>query len=159
MLLTSPPLTERAGALGPYPFAFVLLLPSGLLLSLPFCRPYLPRPAPLIPVPEGEEPGAAWCGRCAWLYSSPAPSMLPMPMLAISALKLLWCIDDALDNGIFLFFLLLVFSKLSYPSALDVTEPGPPTGFPPRDASIKRRCTESSGAFILAAIGPIVAYR
>ena len=127
--------------------------------SHPYCRPYLPRPAPLIPVPEGEEPGAAWCGRCAWLYSSPAPSMLPMPMLAISALKLLWCIDDALDNGIFLFFLLLVFSKLSYPSALDVTEPGPPIGFPPRDASIKRRCTESSGAFILAAIGPIVAYR
>ena len=26
-------------------------------------------------------------------------------MLAISALKLLWCIDDALESGIFLFFL------------------------------------------------------
>ena len=85
--------------------------------------------------------------------------MLLIPMLAISALKLLWCIDDALESGIFLFFLLLVFSKLSYPSALDVTEPGPPANFPPREASISRRCTESSGAFTLAAIGPIVAYR
>ena len=80
-------------------------------------------------------------------------------MLAISALKLLWCIEDALESGIFLFFLLLVFSKLSYPSALDVTEPGAPTCLPPLEASIKRRCTESSGALPLTAIGPIVAYR
>lgn len=36
-----------------------------------------------------------------------------MPMLAISALKLLWCMEEALDSGIFRFFLLLVFSKLS----------------------------------------------
>jgi hypothetical protein len=83
--------------------------------------------------------------------------MLLMPMLAISALRLLWCIEDALDSGIFLFFLLLVFSKLSYPSALDVTEPGAPTSFPPLEASIKRRCTESSGALPFTAIDPIVA--
>jgi hypothetical protein len=78
-------------------------------------------------------------------------------MLAISALKLRWCIEDALESGILRFFLLLVFSKLSYPSALEVTEPGAPTGFPPLEASISRRCTESSGAFPFTASGPIVA--
>lgn len=64
--------------------------------------------------------------------------------------------EEALESGIFRFFLLLVFSKLSYPSALDATDPGP-ICFPPREASIKRRCTESSGAFPFTARGPVVA--
>lgn len=58
------------------------------------------------------------------------------------------------DSGIFRFFLLLVFSKLSYPSADDAVEPGG-GGLPAREASINRRCNESTGfVAVPLAVGP-----
>jgi len=50
---------------------------------------------------------------------------------------------EAEDSGIFRFFLLLVFSKLSYPSPEDAVEPGGGGLFAAREASTSRLCKES----------------
>lgn len=50
-------------------------------------------------------------------------------MFANSAERLDWCTLELPDNGIFLFFLLLVFSNDSYPSAEDAIEAGGGGGF------------------------------
>jgi hypothetical protein len=51
---------------------------------------------------------------------------------------------DVAESGILRFFLLFIFSKLSYPSALDAADPGGGGLAGIRAASIKRRCTWSS---------------
>ena len=52
---------------------------------------------------------------------------------------------EAPDSGIFLFFLLLVFSKLSYPSAEDAVDPEGGDLPEAREASTNLLCNESTG--------------
>ena len=87
--------------------------------------------------------------------SSNAPSLgvLLIPMFAISALSELWCMLEAPDNGIFLFFLLLVFSKLSYPSADDAVDPEGGDLPDAREASTNLRCSESGLTAVPLAMG------
>ena len=56
---------------------------------------------------------------------------------------------DVPERGIFLFFLLLVFSKLSYPSALDPVDPGGGGLLECRATSSKRPRTDSTALPLL----------
>jgi hypothetical protein len=62
---------------------------------------------------------------------------------------------EADDRGIFRFFLLLVFSKLSYPSAEDAVEPGGGGLLDDRDASTSRRWRLSGFIAVLAVAGAV----